>query len=123
VVALKKEESRDRLSSPGSPGAVSGRAWRSRPADGSSGFDYPAGFDAVGAHQKASNAAVMDRPDPLQVWFEATLGDVVGMTDIIAHHRFLAAYRAHLGHGPSPLNFIKFSRLQKISTYLKTRGL
>ena len=62
------------------------------------GLDHPAGFDAVGANHQFLDVAIGDGSNPLQIWVETTFCKIVGMTDIISHHRLYTANFAFLRH-------------------------
>lgn len=67
-----------------------------------------AGFYTIGTNHHFFNSAVWDRPHPLKIWIEATLGYIVGMTDIASYQRLFAAYFAHPWHEDSPF-WLKFA--------------
>jgi hypothetical protein len=50
-----------------------------------------AGFDTAGAYDHAFGLAFVKRPNRLQVGIKASLVNVMGMADVIAHHRFFPA--------------------------------
>ncbi len=47
-------------------------------------------------------AALGDHSNPLQIWEPTTSGFIMGMADVIAGYRPLAAYFTFLSHGRTP---------------------
>jgi hypothetical protein len=63
------------------------------------GFNHIARFNALGAdHHSLHLPVCLQRADTLQIGVETTLGDIMGMADVAAHHWFFATYCTHLGH-------------------------
>jgi hypothetical protein len=62
------------------------------------------GANAASADTHLPAAAGYGHADLLQVWQPATSGFVVGVTDIIAGFRLLAAYFTYISHGKSSLS-------------------
>src|SRR5487761_1334944 len=67
------------------------RAQRAEGRAAGSGFDYPAGFDALRADAHAARAAADAHAYRLQVDVTAPFGDIMGVADAIAELRSLAA--------------------------------
>ena len=61
-------------------------------------FDDLAGLDAAGADAHALADAINDSLDGLQVYIPATTGRVVGVGDVVAELRSLAAEFTFLSH-------------------------
>jgi hypothetical protein len=67
-------------------------------------FDDFAGFDAAGAGLDPLGVAVGDGLDGLQVGVPAPTGDVVGVRDVVAELRSLAAKITYLCHDDRSVN-------------------
>jgi hypothetical protein len=65
----------------------------------SGGLDHRSGPDAAGADCYFLNPAVLEDPDALQVGIKATLGQVVGVADMVSDLGPLATDFADFGHG------------------------
>jgi hypothetical protein len=59
-------------------------------------FDHGSRFDAIGTNHHFFDPAVRNRPHPLKIGIESAFGDIVGVTDIVAHHGFFSAYFTYL---------------------------
>ena len=62
-------------------------------------FDNPTRFDTVGTNDHFFGFALVQCADILQIRIESSLGNIMGMADIVAHHRFFATYFTYSGHG------------------------
>ena len=68
----------------------------------SAGLFHRAGTDAARAGLDIAHTAVVDGANLLQVRLENLLGLIVGVADIAAAHRFLAAHVTYIGHDHCP---------------------
>jgi hypothetical protein len=57
----------------------------------SGGFGHAAGLDAAGAHDHLLGSSVHSGAHALQVRLETSFGNIMGMADVAAYHRFFSA--------------------------------
>jgi hypothetical protein len=63
------------------------------------------GLDATGADSQTFRLTIDLSVNRLQVDIEAPVAEIVGLTYVVPHARFLAAYFANLSHHSSKLDY------------------